>query len=86
MFFLKSFVVNSDRPRSIDPYYIMLFTGRLDILSISLTRTSLDKYNVSQEKLQDLESRIQELNQTFYDLVKNNKHDRIITRYYKETP
>ena len=86
MFFLKSFVVNSDRPRRSDPYYIMLFTGRLDILSISLTRTSLDKYNVSQEKLQDLESRIQELNQTFYDLVKNNKHDRIITRYYKETP
>ena len=86
MFFLKSFVVNSDRPRSSDPYNIMLFTGRLDILSISLTRTSLDKYNVSQEKLQDLESRIQELNQTFYDLIKNNKHDRIITRYYKETP
>ena len=65
----------------------MLFAGRLDLLSISLTKTtSLDKDNVSQDKLQDLENKIQELNQTFHDLIKNGRHGRIFTRDYKETP
>lgn len=59
--------------------------GRLDVLSISLTKTNLDKYSKSQDKLQDLENRIEELNQTFYDLIKNSKHGRISTRDYKET-
>jgi len=58
--------------------------GRLDLLSISLTKTRLVR--ISQDKLQDLENKIQEINQTFHDLTKNGKHDRMFTRDCKETP
>lgn len=60
--------------------------GRLDLLSLSLTKTSLDKDNISQDKLQDLGNKIQELNQTFHDLIKNGNHGRTFTRDYRETP
>ena len=59
----------------------LLFTGRQGGLSISLTKTSLEKDYISQEKLQDLENKIQELNQTFY-LIQNGKHGKIFTRDY----
>ena len=75
-------IKNTRKPFSVKITFNLLFTGSQEgFVSISLTKTSLDKLYISQEKLRDLEKKIQELNQTF-DLLQRGKNGKIFNRDY----